>query len=127
FAAAFVFSASAFFWRPQMRFLCLFTGDNAGPPSPEHMQRMGAYMDKSKAEGKLIATGGLKKREADGFVVRKKGDDYSVTNGGAPWAAASGWAILEAGSREEVIEDVKTFLGLAGDGVSEVIEVFQAV
>ena len=110
-----------------MRFLCLFTGVDPGPPSPEHMERMGAYMDKSKAAGKLIATGGLKKRDADGFVVHRKGDQYTVTNGGAAWAGASGWAILEAPSREEAIEDIKTFLGLAGDRVSEVIEIFQAV
>lgn len=110
-----------------MRYLCLFTGDNAGPPSPEHMQRMGAYMEESKKNGSLIATGGLKKRETDGFVVRKKGDDFQVSNGGAAWAAASGWAIIESPTREQAVEDIKTFLGLAGDGVSEVIEVFQAV
>lgn len=107
-----------------MRFLCLFTGDAPpAPPTQEQMQQMGAYAEKSKREGKLVATGGLKKRDADGFVVRRKGGDYTVSNGGAPWTGAGGWAILEAPSRAAVIEDVKTFLGLAGDGVSEVIEI----
>jgi hypothetical protein len=107
-----------------MRFLCLFTGE--GPqasPSPEQMQQMGAYVEQSKRNGGLIATGGLKKRDADGFVVRRKGDKYEVSNGGAEWARAGGWAIIEASSREAAISDVKTFLGMAGDGVSEVIEI----
>lgn len=107
-----------------MRFLCLFTGDAPpAPPTQEQMQQMGAYAEKSKREGKLIATGGLKKRDTNGFVVRRKGSNYNVSNGGAAWTAAGGWAILEAPSREAVIEDVKTFLGMAGDGVSEVIEI----
>lgn len=107
-----------------MRFLCLYTGDAPpSPPTQSQMAEMGAYGERSKREGKLIATGGLKKREADGFIVRRKGSNYTVTNGGAPWAAAGGWAILEAPSREAVIEDIKQFLGLAGDGVSEVIEI----
>jgi hypothetical protein len=87
------------------------------------MQQMGEYGARSMAEGKLIATGGLKKRESDGFIVRRKGGDYTVSNGGAEWARAGGWAILQAPSREAVIEDIKEFLGLAGDGVSEVIEI----
>ncbi len=41
-------------------------------------------------------------------------------------AAATGYAILEAPSREALIADVKDFLGLAGDGVSEIIEISEA-
>lgn len=107
-----------------MRFLCLFTGDNTGaPPTQEQMAQMGAQVEKSKKEGKLVATGGLKKRETDGFTVRRKGDKYTVQNGGAEWARAGGWAIIEAPTREQAIEDVKAFLGMAGDGVSEAIEI----
>jgi hypothetical protein len=84
---------------------------------------MGAAVEQSKKQGKLIATGGLKKRDTDGFVVRRSGDTYSVANGGAAWAAAGGWAIIDAPSREQAIEDVKAFLSMAGDGVSEAIEI----
>ena len=106
-----------------MRFLCLFTGDSSVPPTQEQMAQMGALVEQSKKEGKLVATGGLKKRDADGFTVRRKGDKYTVNNGGAAWAAAGGWAIIEAPTREQAIEDVKAFLGMAGDGVSEAIEI----
>ena len=107
-----------------MRFLCLFTGDTAGaPPTQEQMAQMGAMVERSKREGKLVATGGLKRRDTDGFTVRRKGDKYTVDNGGAQWAAAGGWAIIEAPTRAHAIEDVKVFLGMAGDGVSEVIEI----
>lgn len=107
-----------------MRFLCLFTGDGPpAPPSPEQMASMGAHVEKAMREGKLVATGGLKKRDADGFIVRRKGDKYEVSNGGAEWAKAGGWAIIQAPTREDAIADVKAFLALAGDGASEVIEI----
>ena len=106
-----------------MRFLCLFTGDSSAPPTQEQMAQMGAMVEQSNKEGQLVATGGLKKRDADGFTVRRKGDKYTVNKGGAPWAAAGGWAIIEAPTREAAIEDVKAFLGMAGDGVSEAIEI----
>jgi hypothetical protein len=107
-----------------MRFLCLFTGDNSGaPPTQEQMAQMGAMVEQSKKEGKLVATGGLKKRETNGFTIRRKGDQYTVNDGGAEWARAGGWAIIEAPTRAQAIEDVKAFLGMAGDGVSEVIEI----
>jgi hypothetical protein len=107
-----------------MRFLCLFTADNSGtPPTQEQIAQMGALVEQSKREGKLVSTGGLKKRETDGFVVRRKGGQYTVNDGGADWARAGGWAIIEAPTRAQAIEDVKAFLGMAGDGVSEVIEI----
>jgi hypothetical protein len=105
------------------RFLALFTADKMTPPTPEHVQRMGKYMDEQARAGRLVVTGGLKQRGPDGLTVRRTGDTYKVEAGGAPWAAATGYAILEAPSREALIADVKDFLGLAGDGVSEIIEI----
>ena len=108
------------------RFLALFTADRLTPPTPEHIERMGKYTEQQARAGRLIATGGLKQRARDGFTVRRKGDSYKVEDGGAPWAAATGYAILEAPSREALIADVKDFLALVGDGVSEVIEISEA-
>jgi len=105
------------------RYLTLFTADQVTAPTPEHMERMGRYMDEQARKGRLITTGGLKKRETDGLTVRRKNDAYEVKTGGAAWAGATGYAILEAPSREALIEDVKTFLGMAGEGVSEIIEI----
>ncbi len=106
-----------------MRFLCLYTADQLTQPSPEHMAEMGRYMDRQFKSGKLVDTGGLKRREKDGFTVRKKGGNFTVNQTGAPWAQATGWAIIEAPTREDAIADVQEFLGLAGDGVSEAIQI----
>lgn len=108
------------------RFLTLFTADKLTPPTPGHIERMGKYMAEQFRSGRLIVTGGLKQRGPDGLTVRRKGDAYEVEEGGAAWAAATGYAILEAPSREALIADVKAFLGLAGDGVSEIIEISTA-
>lgn len=110
------------------RYLALFTPATpmSAPPDPAHMAKMGKYMEESMKSGKLVATGALKKREVDGFVVRAEGGKFSVDATNNPdWMGANGWAILQADSREAVIEDVKEFLGLVGDGRSEVIELFQ--
>lgn len=106
-----------------MRFLCLYTADQLSEPSPQHMTEMGKYVEQQFKAGKLVDTGGLKRRDKDGFSVRRKGGDYSVSQTGAPWAAATGWAIVQAPSREQAIADIKEFLSLAGDGVSEVIQI----
>jgi hypothetical protein len=109
-----------------MQFLALFTADVMAPPTAAHMAEMGALMEKHKKAGKLIATGGLKSRAADGLRIRNKGGAISVENGGAAWAASTGWALLQAPTREQLIADVTEFLKLAGDGVSEVIEISTA-
>ena len=106
-----------------MRFLTLFTADDLTPPTPEQMERMGKFVEQQAREGRLILTGGLKQRDEAGLRVRRTGDRYTVKQGGASWAKASGFAILEAPSRDALLEDVKAFLGSAGDGVSEIIEV----
>lgn len=105
------------------RYLTLFTAAQLAPPTPEHIEQMSQYIAKQARAGRLVATGGLKQRARDGLTVRRAGDAYKVEDGGAPWAAATGYAILEAPSREALIADVKDFLALAGDGVSEIIEI----
>ncbi|MBS0384123.1 MAG: hypothetical protein JSS00_02090 [Proteobacteria bacterium] len=106
-----------------MRFLCLYTADTFSQPTPEHMAEMGRYVEQSFKAGKLVDTGGLKVRDKDGFTVRKKGGEYIVSQTGTPWAAATGWAIIQAPTRTQAIADIKEFLALAGDGVSEVIQI----
>jgi hypothetical protein len=105
-----------------MRFLSLFTADRLVPPSDERIAEMTAYVKAQKAAGRLIATGGLKSRVADGFVVRAKEGSFNVIDVGALWSAATGYAILEAPSREAAIADAKDFLSIMGqDGVCELI------
>lgn len=109
-----------------MRYLSLYVPAKAfsGPPSPELMQEMGKLVDEMKKSGKLIATGGLKKRETDGLVVTLKDGKYSVEAGpDCDWMRGNGFAILDADSREDVIEQAKRFLKTAGEGRSELIEI----
>jgi hypothetical protein len=106
-----------------MQFLALYTADSMGPPDAEHMKKMGALIDKQKKAGKLISTGGLKVRAKDGLRIRQKNGAATVEDGGAAWAGATGWALLQAETRDELTKDVKEFLAVAGDGVSEIIEI----
>jgi len=110
------------------RYLALYTsppGTPSGPPSAEHMAEMGKYMTKSMQAGKLISTGGVKKRDTDAVAVHLKDGAFSVDpKPQAQWMLASGWAILQAPTKEQVIEDVKEFLQMVGGGTSEVIELF---
>jgi hypothetical protein len=109
-----------------MQFLALYTADSMGPPDAEHMKKMGALIDKQKKAGKLVSTGGLKLRAKDGLRIRQKNGAATVEDGGAAWTGATGWALLQANTREELVSDVKEFLAVAGDGVSEVIEISEA-
>ncbi|MGB6451422.1 MAG: hypothetical protein WBE92_11770 [Steroidobacteraceae bacterium] len=110
-----------------MQFLTLYTPAVAspGPPDAEHMARMGKLMEEMFKAGVLVATGGIKSRNTGMKVTRRNG---AVTIEEGPVAdsslmPAAGYALLRAGSRAELVSHVKRFLELAGDGVSEIIEV----
>ena len=109
------------------RYLSLFTNSTppSGPPSAEHMAAMGKLIEQQMKAGKLVTTGGLKKRSSDAFIVRKEADHFSIDHKPtADWMLAGGWAIVQGETREVVIEDLKLFLNLVGDGRCEVIEIF---
>jgi len=101
-------------WRPE-------SGEEGAPPSPEHMQEMGALTHEMMAKGSLIGTEPLAPR-ASGARVRNAGGTMTVSSEEVRMA---GYAFLNANSREEAIELAKTFLGVAGDGVCEVRQVVE--
>jgi hypothetical protein len=110
-----------------MQFLTLYTPavPPSGPPSAEHMAKMGKLMEDMTNAGVLMTTGGIMSRTTGMKVVRKNGD-YIVTNGpvaGSSLMPAAGYALLRASTREELVKHVKTFLEIAGDGSSEIIQV----
>ena len=110
-----------------MQFLTLYTAaaPPSGPPSAEHMAKMNQLMEDMFKSGVLKATGGILSRET-GMKVRLKNGAFTVENGAVPGSSlmpASGYAILEVPSRDALVENIKTFLEIAGDGVSEVIQV----
>ena len=110
-----------------MRFLTLYTPavNTGGPPSPEHMAEMGAYMEESFRNGSLVATGGLLKRATGGMRAKLADGAFKLEDdpaGPSMLRDASGFAILEAPSREALAGMLERFLRLAGEGTSEVIQ-----
>ena len=109
-----------------MRFLSIHIPAQpmSGPPTSEDMAKMGQLMEESMRSGKLVFTGGLKKRETAGFTLTRTNGAYKIdTAPQTAWMRGGGFAILETASREEAIAEVKKFMEIAGDGVSEIIEI----
>jgi hypothetical protein len=113
-----------------MKFFSIFTPDPkaaSAPPSQEHRAAMGKLMDESMKNGALIATGMLVADSQGGLRVQLSGNKFTVSNRPGPLAEAannrSGFAFLQAKSREEVIEFVKNFLQVAGGGECEICQI----
>ena len=110
-----------------MKILALYKpdADNNGPPSPEKIERMGKFIDEMTKAGKLITTDGRKANALEVKIRMRKGK-LSVTDG--PFTEAKeiigGFALMQVDSREELIELTRRFLEIAGDGESEIIEMF---
>jgi hypothetical protein len=116
-----------------MGFMCIYrpadTKDmEAGlPPSQECMAEMGRFIEEMSKAGVLLATDGLAP-SSKGARVRRSGEKFTVTDG--PFTEAkeliAGFAIIEAKSKAEAIELTKRFLQVAGDGESEVRQMYDA-
>jgi hypothetical protein len=112
-----------------MLFLSLFTPAVApsGPPAAEHMAEMGRLVETMSKAGVLVATGGIKSRST-GMKIARRRDRITVADGpvaGSSLMPAAGYALLRAGSREELARHVQTFLRIAGEGTCEIIEVIE--
>ncbi len=101
-----------------MRFLSMIRArENSGlVPSARMMADMGVLMQEMSAAGVLLDTAGLRP-SAEGARLRLRHGKLSVTDG--PFTESKevvgGFAILQAGSREEAIELTQRFLGVHGD------------
>ena len=112
-----------------MLFLSLYTPavPSSGPPSAEHMAKMGKMMNEMTKAGVLVTTGGILSRKTGMKVTRRNGT-YLVEDGpvaGSSLMPAAGYALLRANSREELARHIKAFLELAGEGTSELIQVME--
>ena len=110
-----------------MQFLSLYTPavPSSGPPDPQHMARMGKLMEEMMKAGVLVTTGGILSRQTGMKVTRRNGE-VSVEHGpvnGSSLMPAAGYALMRANTREELADYIKTFLELAGDGTTEIIQV----
>lgn len=87
-----------------------------GPPSVEHMERMGAFMTEMTQKGHLVAAGGMLAGAAVMNVSLSNGA-LSVGEGASLIPQGfGGFGLLRAASKDEMIEILKRFLDVAGDG-----------
>jgi len=110
-----------------MKILALYKPAHQNPPTPEMMAKMNAFIEELTKAGKLIATEG-RKAGAPGMKIRMRKGQLSVTDG--PFTEAKeiigGFALMNVDSREETVTLTRRFLEIAGDGESEIIEMFEA-
>lgn len=100
-----------------MRFMMLVKGSSdyeAGkPPSPELMEAIGALAERGFRDRTLVEQGGLLPSSA-GARIRVKDGKVRVIDG--PFAEAreliGGYAIVNAGSRDEAVRMGREFMGL---------------
>jgi hypothetical protein len=113
-----------------MRYLMIHKLDESLPeafnPSPEFIERMGAFMGEVAASGVLLAAEGVH-QSSEGAIIRKNGNGLSVTDG--PFTEAreviGGFALVNAADRAEALELGKRFADLFPEVSVEVRRVFE--
>jgi hypothetical protein len=111
-----------------MRFLCIYkpAKPEGAPPTETEMEKMGKYVEDSFKSGVLVATEGCLP-SALGARVRKTNGQFKVIDG--PFTEAKeivgGFAIINAKSKEDAIQITKDFLNIAGDGETEIRQIYE--
>ena len=111
-----------------MKFLCLYkpARTEGTPPTQQEMERMGKLVDDGFKSGRLLATEGCLP-SAKGARVRLAGGKLTVVDG--PFVESKelvgGFALIQASSKAEAIEYTKQFLQIAGDGETEIRQIFE--
>jgi hypothetical protein len=111
-----------------MRFLSVYkTKERNTPPTQEEMTTMGKLIEKWMKEGSLLSAEGClpsvmgaRVRLADGNVTVKDGPFTESKE------VIGGLAILQAKSKEDAIKLVEEFLHVAGEGVCELRQLYDA-
>lgn len=112
-----------------MRFLCIYkpSKPEGTPPTQQEMAEMGKLIEDMTKSGVLISTEGCLP-SALGARVRLSNGKMTVTDG--PFTEAKevigGFALIEVPSKHETIEQTKHFLKIAGDGESEIRQIYEA-
>jgi hypothetical protein len=109
-----------------LRFISVYKAKERGePPTPEAIAAMGKLCEDMAKAGVLLATEGCLP-SALGARIRRAGDKITVTDG--PFTetneVVAGFALLQATSKQDAIEQTKRFLRVAGDGECELRQVF---
>jgi hypothetical protein len=108
-----------------MKFLMTYVQKSNTPPTPEKMAAIAKFAEEQMKSGVLIMTGGLQ-RPTQGTQVKQTNGKFLVTDG--PFAETKelidGFALVNARSREEAIEQARRFMAVAGDGEGEILQVY---
>jgi hypothetical protein len=111
-----------------MKFLCIYKpGKKEGtPPTQQEMEQMGKLIEEWTKSGVLLATEGCLP-SALGARIRQSNGKITVTDG--PFTESKeivgGFAVIRVNSKEEAIERTKHFLSIAGDGETEIRQVWE--
>lgn len=111
-----------------MRFMMIYRSpERDAPPSEKEIAEMGAFIEELAKSGTLLLTDGLMP-SATGARVRLDRGKVTVTDG--PFTEAKevigGFAIVNMNSKEEAVALAKRFLVIAGDGESEIRQMYDA-
>jgi hypothetical protein len=111
-----------------MRFLGYTLADESvdmPPPTPELMEKMGAFMEEATKAGVIVATGGIAPT-AMGAKITLEAGEYTVVDG--PFTEAKelvgGWVLMECRDLGEATEWSKRFLAVLGEGECRIRPVF---
>ena len=109
-----------------MKFLMTYQQNpNLPPPTEDKMKAIGELTVRNMKSGKLVMTGGLV-RPQNGIQVKCVKGKFSHTDG--PFAETKelidGFALVDVKSKEEALAMCAEFMGIAGDGAGELLQVF---
>ena len=115
-----------------MKFLCIYKPSRPEGTSrtqqetQQEMDKMGKLIEEMTKNGSLISTEGCLP-SALGARVRLAGGKYLVTDG--PFTESKevvgGFAIIQAKSKAEAVELTKNFLQVAGEGETEIRQIYE--
>jgi len=111
-----------------MKFLCIYkpAKPEGTPPNQKEMEEMGKLIEEGMKSGWLLSTEGCLP-SALGARVRLSNGKITVTDG--PFTEAKeiigGFALIQAKSKQEAIELTRDFLKIAGDGESEIRQIYE--
>jgi len=110
-----------------MRFLSIYKSkEKNAPPSPEEISHMGKLIEEGMKAGWLLGTEGCLP-SALGARVRLDSGTITVKDG--PFTESKevvgGFAILQAGSKEEALDLVRNFLRVVGEGECELRQLYE--
>jgi uncharacterized glyoxalase superfamily protein PhnB len=110
-----------------MRFITIFRSNGApsGPPSAEHIAAMQKQIGEAVAAGAMVTTGGIGLRASTGGrVTHDKGKVTVETppKGDGGWMAAGGFGIVNADTREALVEQLTQQIKTMGEGTVEFVE-----